>query len=249
MKFLQIPKGSGYWAGIFFLIGTVGFIAAGAFFIFNILFSAFGLMQYTGGIITWNFDNPYIPAFVIVSGGKVGLIAGILGGLLATIAEGRLWIVPSKGQKQPKSVMEKKGLFVLFSVIFVLYDIGSSFYFLSNGVIFNGSNGFFAGLLEFFVLMAATLLLFSIGPEMFMVWSFETMAANWEEGIPSLASGVKIIISGIMGLFMSIKGAFDWETDDDEEDDIIMPATNNSGKRGRGRPSNSVTELGDRTNF
>lgn len=231
MRFLQIPVGKDYWAGIFLLIGTTSLIAAGAFFIFNILFSAFGLMQFTGGIIEWNFSNPYIPAFVIVSGGKVGLIAGILGGLLASISEGRLWIVPSKGQKAAKSVVDKKGLFVLFSLIFVLYDIGSSFYFLSDGVIFNLSNGFLSGLLEFSVLMAATVLLFSIGPEMFMVWSFETMAANYEEGVPSITRGIKNLVLMVVGIFMSLKGVLEWETDDKEDTDVIIPAS-----RGRGRP-------------
>ena len=245
MKFLHIPVGRGYWSGIFLIVGTISLIASLAFFIFNMLFSAFGLMQFTGGIIEWNFSNPYLPAFVIVSGGKVGLIMGILGGLLASIAEGRLWIVPNKGQKAAKSIVEKKTIFVLFSLIFVFYDVLSSYYFLSDGVLFNNSHGLLNGLGEFIVLMGATILFFSIGPEMFMVWSFETMAANWEEGIQSVSRGLAILVSGIKGMITALQGAFQSETDDDEEnDDIISPA---STKRGRGRPAN--VELGDRTGF
>lgn len=240
MKFLHVPVGRNYWAGIFLIVGTISLVASLAFFIFNMLFSAFGLMQFTGGIIQWNYSNPYLPAFVIVSGGKVGLIMGILGGLLASIAEGRLWIVPNRGQKAAKSIVEKKTIFILFSLIFVFYDVLSSYYFLSDGIFFNSSQGLLNGFGEFIVLMGATILFFSIGPEMFMVWSFETMAANWDEGIVSVSRGIAILVSAGKGIITALSGIFQSETDDEEEDtNIISPITNSNGsKRGRGRPSN-----------
>jgi hypothetical protein len=217
MKFLHVPKGSGYWSGIFFLLGMADFIAAGAFFIFNIMFSAFGLMQMTGGSIIWNFSNPYIPAFIILSGGKVGLIMAILGGLLASVAEGRLWVVPTKTSKNSKSVMERKNLFILFSVIFVLYDVLSSFFFLNNGFGLDMSQGFWPGIGTFLLTLGATLLLFSIGPEMFMVWGFETMAENHEEGIPSILFGIGIGTALIKNIFSSIWNMIFGETEDETE--------------------------------
>lgn len=232
MKFLHIPKGEGAWAGIFFLLGFTGFIAATAFFVFNILFSAFGLMEMTGGKIIWEFSNPYIPAFIIQSGGKVGLIMAILGGLLASISEGRLWIIPAKN-KGNKSVMEKKGLFSLFSMIFVVYDICSSYYFLSSGNLFDSSGGWFSGIMTFIVTMGATILLFSIGPEMFMVWGFETMAENYRDGVPALGGGTGNVIAVIkyilVSIFNAVKGITEWETDDDDQSP--KPAS----KRGRPR--------------
>lgn len=244
IRFLKVPKGQGYWAGIFLILGIAGFLAALAFFAFNILFSAFGLMQMTGGSIVWNFNNPYIPAFVITSGGKIGLIMGIIGGLLASISEGRLWIVPAKGEGN-KSVMERKNLFIFFSFLFVLYDILSSFYFLNDGFAFDPTVVWYSALIIYGIKLGATILLFSIGPEMFMVWAFETIAENYADGIPSVAIGAMVILS----IFKSI-GSTVWNLifgDHEEEDETArikasMPARQNQSGRGRGRPNREFTE-------
>lgn len=247
MKFLRVPKGSGYWAGIFFIIGIVGLIAAFAFFIFNIMFSAFGLMQMTGGNIIWDFSNPYTPAFHVISGGKVGLIMAILGGLLASISEGRLWIVPTKDKGQ-KSMMERKNLFIFFSVVFVLYDILSSFYFINDGFGFDPTVTWFPALMIYLIKLGATILLFSIGPEMFMVWGFETMAENHEEGIPSVMLGIGIIIALFKGIGSSIWNAIFGDADDDETENIKKSFSPDKKERGRGRPR-SADFISDESNI
>jgi len=228
VKFLKIPKGTEYWAGIFFIFGLIGLIAATGFWLFNLLFSAFGLMQLTGGVINWDFSNIYIPAFSIVSGGKIGLIMGILGGLLSTISEGRLWVVPTK-DKGNKSVIEKKNLFISFSVIFVIYDILSSYYFLNSGWY---TDGFISSAL----IMAATIIFFSVGPEMFMVWAFETMAENHEEGIPAVGAGIGIVLSAIKKI-----AGYGWNAvfgEKEEEDETQNIKDSIPQRRGRGRPRN-----------
>src|SRR5260221_3143454 len=158
-------------------------------------------MQMTGCSITWDFTNPYIPTFIILSGGKIGLIMGIIGGIIASISEGRLWAVPTKN-KSTKSVIERKNLFILFSVIFVLYDVLSSFYFLNGGTYFDNSQGFLNGILTFIVIMAVTIILFSIGPEMYMLWGFETIVENHKKGIPAVGVGIGIILEGIRNIFV-----------------------------------------------
>lgn len=241
MNFLKIPKGQGYWAGIFLIFGVIGLIAATGFWIFNQIFSAFGLMQLTGGVINYDFSNIYIPSFHIISGGKIGLIMALMGGILATISEGRLWVVPTKN-KGTKSVIEKKRLFISFSLIFILYDILSSYYFLNTGTWFDNSLGFWPGVISSGMRLGITIILFSVGPEMFMVWAFETIAENHKDGIPVIGNGIGIILGGIKKIGSLISGHIFGDVEDDNEETSnssraeIAERFNSPSPARRGRP-------------
>lgn len=227
MRFLTIPNGKGYMAGFYLLMGLLVFVCAGSLVLANVLFSALGIMLFSGGKIAWDLNNALFPTFTILSGGRIGLLLGIVGGVLAGVSQMRLWIIPTKGTK---AIAERKGLFYLLSATFVLYDILSTYYFINGGVFVNDIGSM---LLAFGVSVA----MFCIGPIMFFIWGMETIVANHKDGFPAIGNGIGNIVKFGGHILKQIQNLADWEID--EKNEVVVETTE---KRGRGRPRNDYTE-------
>ena len=233
MRFLTIPRGKGYWASIFLSIGLLAFLCGVILVLTNILFSALGVMLFSGGNVVWDYTNVIFPTFSILSGGRIGLGIGIVGGILASISQIRLWIIPTKNAK---TVSERKGLFLLLSTAFVIYDVFSTYYFINGGQ-------FWTGFGNFFLAGGVSIALFSVGPIIFSIWGMETMIENHKEGIPSFAVGVATLFGFFAHIIKSIQGVFNWELEDGtEEVEKYKKELPVEKQRGRGRPRDYETE-------
>ena len=224
MKYLQIPKGVGYWSIIYFNIGLLGLLAASAFFVLNILFSALGAIQWGGGQVIFDFTAVMFPAITIISGGRIGLIMGIIAGILASFTEGRFWVVNSENERNKTSI-EKRGLLFLIGFTFILYDILSSYYALNGGVWYTT---FFDSMFS----MAVTFILFSVGPEMLMVFFFEMMMENSKEGWSGTTNLIKNFVLGLFSFFGDLVNG----ESKPKIDHTPIITQSHEIKKGRGRP-------------
>ncbi len=226
MRFLSIPRGKGYMGGFYLLLGITVFICAGILVLANILFSALGIMLFSGGKIAWDLNNALFPTFTILSGGRIGLVLGLVGGILAGISQMRLWIIPVKNTK---TISERKGLFYLLSATFVLYDILSTYYFINGGVFMNDIGS---------MLLAAgvAIAMFCIGPIMFFIWGMETVVENHSDGFQAIGNGISNIFRFGSYFINQIQHLADWEMGE-QNSEKEEPTQIQEKQRGRGRPS------------
>jgi len=229
MRFLTIPNGKGYMAGFYLLLGIIVFICAGTLVLSNVLFSALGIMLFTGGKIAWDLNNALFPTFTILSGGRIGLLLGLVGGILAGVSQMRLWVIPTKGTK---AITERKGLFYLLSATFVLYDILSTYYFIIGGV-------FISDIGSMLLSIGVSVAMFCIGPIMFFIWSMETIVSNHKEGFSAIGIGIGNFIGFGGHLLKQVQNLADWEVKDETEEIKENFQEKQQPGRGRGRPTNN----------
>ena len=236
MRFLQVPRGTGLWGVIYYILGLVLSISALSFIVLNIVFSAFGLMIYTDAEFTITTNNMLLPFWPTFSnGGRIGLLFGLLGGIFCSVVEISTWVSPSKSYKDGvRTTVDKKEMLVWFSIILLVYDVLSTLYFLNGATFIDLSNGFINGVLGSIQILFATILFFSVGAEMFFVYGLEMLVYNWQEGCKGL-----LLVWDKLKNFLFKQFGFG-----DEENNNKYQPTYNPGsgyqqvvlKRGRGRP-------------
>lgn len=206
MKFLTVPKGIGIWSSIYLLLGISLTIGSGIFWILNVLFSAFGLMGFTGAEMKMN-DVDILFSFIpiISNGGRIGLILAFLGGLIASAVESIVWLSPKENKTHgSNTTIDQKNLFIWFSIIILIYDVLSTHYFLMGSTFIDFSHGLtwgekiINGILSFIAVFGITIILFSIGSELFLIYGIELVINNYKDGFINIQTAIYTIF-GING--------------------------------------------------
>jgi len=206
MKFLTVPKGIGIWSSIYLLLGISLTIGSGIFWILNVLFSAFGLMGFTGAEMKMN-DVDILFSFIpiISNGGRIGLILAFLGGLIASAVESIVWLSPKENKTHgSNTTIDQKNLFIWFSIIILTYDVLSTHYFLMGNTFIDFSHGLtwgekiINGILSFIAVFGITIILFSIGSELFLIYGIELVINNYKDGFINIQTAIYTIF-GING--------------------------------------------------